>query len=240
MLFSAVLSALAAVSSVAAAASDISPVHLDLQKRLVASQRQACFVSWRVAHPANTTSTALPTPTGNATTATTATFSNINSATVVRPSPTVVRPPPPPPPPRPPPPPQGATAFGIACLNLHNQIRARYGRAPFTYSVAAQNSAAWWASYPWDPNHPHNSQGFGQNVLSGAHNDGCATAMNYWFNGEISGAINGRTIGQILEQAGHLTQVLDRHSMQVGCASIAKTVCNYWPPGNFMNEVWHW
>eukprot|EP00842_Homolaphlyctis_polyrhiza_P002366 jgi/Hompol1/312/HPOL_005279-RA len=207
--------------------SNVSPVHLGLQKRLDASLRQACFVSWRTAHPNGVDGT---NGTATATAEATGTAAPTGTGAAKPPAKT----------PATPPPPQGATPFGLACLQAHNQIRARYGRAPFSYSIPAQQAAAWWATVPYSSRNPHNGLGFGQNVLSGAHNDGCATAMGYWFNSEIGGAINGRTIGQILERAGHLTQVLDRHSMQVGCAESVKTVCNYWPPGNFMNEVWHW
>eukprot|EP00842_Homolaphlyctis_polyrhiza_P002355 jgi/Hompol1/311/HPOL_005278-RA len=136
-------------------------------------------------------------------------------------------------------PPQGATSFGIACMQAHNQIRAQHNRPPYSYSVPAQQAAQWWANYAWDPRNPHNSQGFGQNVLSGAHNDGCAIAMSYWFNAELPNVRNGATVGQLLWVAGHLTQVLDRRSTQVGCAFGLKTVCNYWPPGNNAGDVFY-
>ncbi|KAJ8324549.1 hypothetical protein O5D80_006794 [Batrachochytrium dendrobatidis] len=136
--------------------------------------------------------------------------------------------------------PKGAFAsdigFSLQCLQLHNQYRAKHGKAPLRHSVRLMESAKKIAGTP-DMVHSK-IPGNGESLWSGTSQD-CTAAVHAFYDevryfGPETKVVDYLAVNKF---AGHFTQVISPRSKEMGCAVGAKTVCHYSPPGNMMGET---
>ncbi|KAI8919758.1 CAP domain-containing protein [Entophlyctis helioformis] len=117
-------------------------------------------------------------------------------------------------------------------MGYTNAFRARYNRPPLSYSSAQQSSAQAWADNGvW----AHNRSG--QNMWSGTSRN-CKAAVDAWAD-EVKLLRNGDPISRVWRYAGHATQLLDRRTTEMGCGVGRKTVCNYYPAGNVLGDIFY-
>ncbi|XP_032595508.1 Golgi-associated plant pathogenesis-related protein 1 [Drosophila grimshawi] len=132
-------------------------------------------------------------------------------------------------------------AFEQEVLKAHNSYRTRHNAPPLQLNEQLSKLSTDWAKYLLAKNrmeHRQNS-GYGENIYMASGGNLTGTdAVTSWYN-EIHQYNWQRPSFQ--SNTGHFTQVVWRSSTQLGVGFARRgntiyVVCNYDPPGNFMNQ----
>ena len=131
-------------------------------------------------------------------------------------------------------------------LDIHNSERCKHGAEPLVYSEQVSSSAQKYADKLASENcgqlvHSQGS-GYGENLyLCGSSKMNCysaSDAMNGWYDEEVDD-------GPVTNWGGHATQCLWKSTKELGCGISSCNggynydilVCQYNPPGNYMNNL---
>ncbi|XP_051859281.1 Golgi-associated plant pathogenesis-related protein 1 isoform X1 [Drosophila albomicans] len=134
-----------------------------------------------------------------------------------------------------------AASFEQEVLKAHNEYRARHGAAPLVLNSQLSQLATQWAKYLMSNNRMEHRQNnnYGENIYwASGGNLGGADAVRSWYN-EIK-QYNWRS-PSFQSNTGHFTQVVWKGSQKLGVGFAKRgdtifVVCNYDPPGNYMNQ----
>lgn len=128
-------------------------------------------------------------------------------------------------------------------LNAHNALRQAYGVPPLTWSPKLAAYAQEWANYLLQTNQfAHRPEvPYGENLASAAGMQFSPDQVVKMWGDEAphyNHAANSCNPGQV---CGHFTQIVWRNTRQIGCGMARANgrdvwVCNYDPPGNFVNQ----
>ncbi|RKP04140.1 hypothetical protein CXG81DRAFT_8686 [Caulochytrium protostelioides] len=131
-------------------------------------------------------------------------------------------------------------AWAQACMEEHNRLRRKFGKADLQWSPRAASYAQIWSNIlnarQTGLAHSHGMfPGYGENLYSGTPS--CRDAVRAW--GAEAPLYNGEPIGTgDFEGYGHFTQAIWPDTTAVGCAISGVTItCEYYPAGNFQGEV---
>lgn len=134
-----------------------------------------------------------------------------------------------------------AKSFEKEVLDAHNSYRARHNAPPLQLNDKLSNLATDWAKYLLANNrmeHRKNS-GYGENIYMASGGNLAGTdAVRSWYN-EIKYYNWNHPSFQM--NTGHFTQVVWKSSKKLGVGFARRgntiyVVCNYDPPGNYMNQ----
>ncbi|XP_039027663.1 pathogenesis-related protein PRB1-3-like [Hibiscus syriacus] len=149
---------------------------------------------------------------------------------------------------------RGTSKFVTDFLSAHNAVRLRHGQSPLTWNYTVANFAEQWAekrSNDCKLIHSHGS--YGENLFwgDGSRNWRPATVVKSWASEQafFDPISNSRAKKKMCchytrGRAGpDYTQIVWKDTRSVGCASVKCSnskgsfiVCNYDPPGNYVNE----
>ncbi|KAH8271718.1 hypothetical protein KR044_001672, partial [Drosophila immigrans] len=131
--------------------------------------------------------------------------------------------------------------FEQEVLNAHNKYRAIHRAPPLVLNAELSKLASQWARHLLATNrmeHRPNNK-YGENIYwaSGGNRNG-VDAVKSWYNEIKQYNFNNPTFQK---NTGHFTQVVWKSSQKLGVGfarrgDILFVVCNYDPPGNYMNE----
>lgn len=145
----------------------------------------------------------------------------------------------------------GNSSFSQTLLDAHNVYRAQVGVPSLSWSPSLATSAQQWANQlaAQDSGLRHSNTEAGENVAWGTpsayfsltdHVDAWAAEQN---NNYIPGIPYAQAEAQATGVIGHYTQIVWRNTTEVGCGVAVSAsdgeflVCQYNPPGNFINQV---
>ena len=128
-------------------------------------------------------------------------------------------------------------------LSLHNAYRALHGVAPLVWNATVAEAAREWAEHLADDDCSmyHSNSEYGENLALGQPS--IEQVMQDWY--DERGSYDYRNPG-FDSKTGHFTQMVWKDTERLGCAISTCTgagaearqvyVCNYEPPGNYLDE----
>ncbi|KAI9181083.1 hypothetical protein LWI28_011254 [Acer negundo] len=128
-------------------------------------------------------------------------------------------------------------------LNAHNRVRFAKGQPPLKWDAKlARTARRWGDELRNDCEMRHSSSPYGENLFWGGRDHWTPTeVVKSWAKEQDYYHVrsNGCDAGQM---CGHYTQIVWRSTAKIGCARQKCTgggllvICNYDPPGNYINE----
>lgn len=128
-------------------------------------------------------------------------------------------------------------------LNAHNKIRASKGQPPLKWDARLARFARHWGTTRMvDCEMLHSNGPYGENIFWGGRDHWTPTAVvQSWADEEEDYDPQANTCSDG-KMCGHYTQIVWKSTTRVGCARQKCTgggvfvICNYYPPGNYVDE----